>query len=329
MTQDLRKVNRKLSGKYSIPDSFIARLHKEITKTLYPSASKANLESSKSKTSNQSTRSKLIENVAEIDKFKLDINSFLRSNLEAPIVINELTSILAKLREYKKDFRKKKLSNKEAENYGVDLKQYLKYVRLIAKLNRTTTKLQLDQDFYKFCKDFVKPPSESQKVLCNINEIYEHFYTKYQLFVDKIELPNIDFYKDLKIDFPFDFSPIDQKEFNQALSKCKNSSSPGWDRITYKKIKMMKDLHEKIILLYNLILYTGTFPQDWSTGSITLIHKKGDRHDIRNFRPICVTNTLFRLYHKILGRRLDRHIQSNKIIDTSIQKGFLLGKKEQ
>ena len=63
----------------------------------------------------------------------------------------------------------------------------------------------------------------------------------------------------------------------------------------------------------------------YCSGKIILIHKKGDTQTPENFRPIALTSTIGKVFHKILSRRLEKFCLQNGIIDSSTQKGFLHG----
>ncbi|KAK6734914.1 hypothetical protein RB195_018234 [Necator americanus] len=44
----------------------------------------------------------------------------------------------------------------------------------------------------------------------------------------------------------------------------------------------------------------------WKTSRTVLIHKKGDREDLRNYRPICVLSMLYKVITKIILTRISR-----------------------
>ena len=44
-----------------------------------------------------------------------------------------------------------------------------------------------------------------------------------------------------------------------------------------------------------------------------------------NFRPIALTSTVGKLFHKILAFRLEKYLIDNHWIDSKVQKGFLSG----
>jgi len=66
-------------------------------------------------------------------------------------------------------------------------------------------------------------------------------------------------------------------------------------------------------------------PPVWSKAKIKLLFKGGDPKQPTNFRPIALTSTIGKLFHKILAIRLETFLYSNDLIDPSAQKGFLTG----
>jgi len=77
--------------------------------------------------------------------------------------------------------------------------------------------------------------------------------------------------------------------------------------------------------LFNKLIEARTAPSCWGAARIKLIYKFGDRSDPSNFRPIAFTSVVGKLLHKILSRRLEAYLKTNNVIDTSVQKGFVIG----
>ena len=63
-------------------------------------------------------------------------------------------------------------------------------------------------------------------------------------------------------------------------------------------------------------------PDVWCQGLITPIYKSGDKSDPTNYRGICVSSCLGKLFCPILNRRLCLYFEENKILHNS-QIGFL------
>ena len=74
--------------------------------------------------------------------------------------------------------------------------------------------------------------------------------------------------------------------------------------------------------LFNSILNLGTMPQTWCSGLITPIYKSGEGSDPANYRGICVSSCLGKLFCSILNQRLLEHVNSHNILH-NFQIGFL------
>jgi hypothetical protein len=56
--------------------------------------------------------------------------------------------------------------------------------------------------------------------------------------------------------------------------------------------------------IYNLSLSLGVIPDKWKTAKVTPLHKKGDRYDIHNYRPISIISVFAKL-GKIIVQQID------------------------
>ena len=71
-----------------------------------------------------------------------------------------------------------------------------------------------------------------------------------------------------------------------------------------------------------MILSVGHFPDIWNQGLITPIFKNGDKFDPNNYRGICVSSNLGKLFCSIINARLLDFITTHKVLSRS-QIGFL------
>ena len=67
--------------------------------------------------------------------------------------------------------------------------------------------------------------------------------------------------------------------------------------------------------LFNLILEAGIYPDIWTNGMISAIFKSGEKSDPSNYRGICVTSCVGKLFCFILNTRLQSfltfHLNTN------------------
>ena len=76
-----------------------------------------------------------------------------------------------------------------------------------------------------------------------------------------------------------------------------------------------------ILKLFNLILNFGHFPDTWSQGLINSIFKSGDKYEPNNYRGICVSSNLGKLFCSILNSRLQNFLSEHNVLSKS-QIGF-------
>jgi hypothetical protein len=67
----------------------------------------------------------------------------------------------------------------------------------------------------------------------------------------------------------------------------------------------------------------GIPPRTWAQSHIRLVFKAGQADSPGNFRPLGMGNTLGKVYHLILAKRMTSYLLSNGLIDKTSQKAFL------
>ena len=112
------------------------------------------------------------------------------------------------------------------------------------------------------------------------------------------------------------------KELKNIASRLNNGKARGWDNIPSEFIKNAPDLAFDILtLLFNKIKNSGIYPKGWNCGRITLVHKKGLRASLGNYRPITVLISMSGFYSKVLNERLIEVVETHNLLG-EIQNGF-------
>jgi len=108
---------------------------------------------------------------------------------------------------------------------------------------------------------------------------------------------------------------------NQRLGKPLNSWRMQQVLIKFETKCQLKSvinhLTAPLVRLFNFIISKGTFPDSWSTGMITPIFKSGSRSDPSNYRGVCVTSSLGKLFCSILNTRLSVYFHDQNIFHSS------------
>lgn len=120
---------------------------------------------------------------------------------------------------------------------------------------------------------------------------------------------------------------INAEDFVKALNKSHPRSTPGDDRVTYLQIKHLPaNAVTVIIFFFNLLLQVGYFPSPWKLARTIVLPKPGKNlFDPKNYRPISLLSCLGKLFEKIVAKKMQDILHSNKFFNNS-QYGFRLDK---
>jgi hypothetical protein len=126
---------------------------------------------------------------------------------------------------------------------------------------------------------------------------------------------------------PFFLGPIKPKEIKKLLMQKKSTSAPGPDGITYGILRNLPSTHHFLATLYSQILLVSPNPPSyWQDSNITLIYKRNETDNPKNFRMIALTSTIAKLFHQIISNRSLDYLIANGYIKDSVQKAFIKNK---
>ncbi|KAJ2948735.1 hypothetical protein O0L34_g7995 [Tuta absoluta] len=177
--------------------------------------------------------------------------------------------------------------------------------RLIAKTGgtkRATKILQEKEEWIPKLKDSSGQDKTKRPDIINVaTEYYKNLYAK-ATPGKEIELPDTSI-------VPY----ILKREVEAAIKSQKRDKTPGPDGIRNETLLEIKDyIVPTLTDVFNKILTTETIPQQWTASTISLLHKKGSKHDISNYRPISLMSNLYKVFAKIILSRITRILDENQ-----------------
>ncbi|CAM2109006.1 unnamed protein product [Caretta caretta] len=96
--------------------------------------------------------------------------------------------------------------------------------------------------------------------------------------------------------------PLTLAEFSEALYRMPTNKSPGIDGLTVDFYRAFWDiLGPDLATVWAESLQGGVLPLSCRRAVLTLLPKKGDRHDLRNWRPVSLLSTDYKIIAKAIS----------------------------
>jgi Notch-like protein len=111
------------------------------------------------------------------------------------------------------------------------------------------------------------------------------------------------------------FSTKEITSIIKALKTKQNKNSHGFDEISIKQLKISAAyICSPLTYICNKSTLSGTFPDRVKFSVIKPIFKKGNKMNLRNYRPISLLTSFSKVFEKALFYRLTAHFNTNKLL---------------
>ena len=128
-------------------------------------------------------------------------------------------------------------------------------------------------------------------------EILVNYFTSVFTVENPIEMPNIIKHSEASIG-EIEFTKPD---LNKRLHKLNVSKSPGPDQLHPRILRECANIiDEPLTILFKESYRTGTLPEEWKLAMVSAIHKKGDKTQPSNYRPVSLTCITCKLIEGII-----------------------------
>ena len=98
---------------------------------------------------------------------------------------------------------------------------------------------------------------------------------------------------------PEEVPPIMAWEVEVVLRKMKHGKEAGKDQVNIETLKAGDEtIAKQLAKLYTKCITKRRIPKTWKEANIVIFFKKGNRKDIKNYRPICLLSNMDKLFTK-------------------------------
>ena len=203
---------------------------------------------------------------------------------------------------------KQQFEVKLAKNIKEDRKSFFAYARSKTKSKVNTGSLANSNN------ELVNEPRMKAEML---NDFFSSVFT----LENDTGMPLLDTFSGEKlVDLEVDAEIIKDKLRNLKVDKA-----AGDDNMVPS---ILKAVNEEIALpvatIFRKSLDTGSVPRDWRSANVTPLFKKGNRHQVSNYRPVSLTSQICKIVESVIRDEVVRHLDKYQLLRNS-QHGFRKG----
>ena len=215
--------------------------------------------------------------------------------------------------------------------------------KIFLAMNENRKKVECCKSASEFWK-FVKSKYENRSCLNNISandwKIYfqellnssniidadfDRYVNGYLQWHDKHCMDCVENVNEINVDDELN-RPFTLREVEIVVEELASGKAPGLDGISNEILKYASVVIVPLLYkLFNVILDTKCFPDEWSDALIVPVYKKGNKSEPNNYRGISLLSSIGKIFTKLLNKRLVKWADDNNKLSDE-QAGFRKGK---
>ena len=170
--------------------------------------------------------------------------------------------------------------------------------------------------------DQVYPSSSARLIAANPGEIAEMFNSYFASVFTSDDLPVTT--DKSSTDAQMTELILSKLEVEHALRSLDSNKATGPDEIPARLLKVTAPIiAPSLCKLFNKSLRLGSVPEEWKLANVVPVHKKGDKGQTENYRPISLLSIVSKVLERIVLTNIKYHLTQSI---NKCQHGFLQGK---
>ena len=123
----------------------------------------------------------------------------------------------------------------------------------------------------------------------------------------------------------FHLKTVSEKDIVKAIKKSKGSKCPDIYGISPIVLKLAPEIFAvPLTRIINCIIQDGQIPSVWKKTRVLPLHKKKDKSDVANYRPICILPSPSKIMEEIIRQQVGKYMEKMHVLPRT-QYGFRAG----
>lgn len=195
--------------------------------------------------------------------------------------------------------------------YTGDPKAYWKLINRISKQSGSSSVVP---PLFNSENNILASNDQEKAILLN-----EYFCSISNVNDDGIHPPNFENRTDSRFNVP----QLTEMEISDILKNLKLGKASGSDMISHNMLKHTADtINRPLKTLFNMSLSTQCFPSLWKEATVIPLFKKGDRHQVSNYRPVSLISCLGKVFERVVFKHMYNYLLNENLF-YNLQSGFL------
>ena len=170
--------------------------------------------------------------------------------------------------------------------------------------------------------DQVDPSSSARLIATKLGEIAEMFNSYFASVYTSEDLPETT--DKSSTDAQMTELILSELEVEHTLISLDSNKATGPDEIPARLLKVTAPIiAPSLSKLFNKSLRLGSIPEEWKLANVVPLHKKRDKGQTENYRPISLLSIVSKVLERVVLKNIKYHLIQ---IISNCQHGFLRGK---
>ena len=110
-----------------------------------------------------------------------------------------------------------------------------------------------------------------------------------------------------------------------VIRKLDPNKAHGHDQISIRMIQICdKAICKPLHLIFSSCIESGIFPTEWKMANVVPIHKRDDKQNVKNYRPVSLLPIFGKIFERLIYNEMYSFFIKNDLISSN-QSGFKQG----